>query len=128
MLDGKSQVLLQVQMFQLAHTTSLNTGIQPPQSLSAFNVYTEEQSILNANQAGAADCLLRPGRTGDTLAILGILLAPPGFSSLFSNGVALFGGGLARPRWPGRTSFNLNLNTSDSKELDDMQLHLGDGD
>jgi general secretion pathway protein D len=131
LLDGKSQVLLQVQMFQLAHTTSLNTGIQPPQSVSAFNVYTEEQSILNANQS-LVQQIVSSGLAapGDTLAILGILLASGQVSSsLFSNGVALFGGGLTSSALaPGRTSFNLNLNTSDSRELDDMQLHLGDGD
>lgn len=131
LLDGRSQVLLQVQMFQLAHTTNLNTGIKPPQSVSAFNVYTEEQSILNANQS-LVQQIISSGLAapGDTLAILGILLASGQVSSsLFSNGVALFGGGLTQSALaPGGATFNLNLNSSDSRELDDMQLHLGDGD
>ncbi len=131
MLDGRSQVMLEVKMFQLSHTSNRNTGIQPPQSLSAFNVYTEEQSILNANQS-LVQQIVSSGLAapGDTLAILGILLASGQVSSsLFSNGVALFGGGLTQSALaPGATTLNLNLNSSDSKELDDLKLHLGDGD
>ena len=51
LLDGQSQVMLEVRLIQLAHTSERKTGVQPPQSVSAFNVYSEEQSILNANQA-----------------------------------------------------------------------------
>jgi hypothetical protein len=131
LLDGRSQVLLQVQMFDLAHTNNRNTGIQPPQSMSAFNVYTEEQSILNANQS-LVQQIISSGLAapGDTLAILGILLASGQVSSsLFSNGIALFGGGLtASALAPGSATANLNLNSSNSRELDDLQLRLGDGD
>ena len=51
LLDGRSQVLLDVRLIQVAHTSTRNTGAQLPQSMSAFNVYAEEQSILNANQS-----------------------------------------------------------------------------
>jgi len=131
LLDGRNQVVLQVQLIQIAHATDRNTGIQPPQSISAFNVYAEEQSILNANQSLVqqivSSVLAAPG---DTLAILGILLASGQVSSsLFSNGIALFGGGLTQSALaPGSVSANLNLNSSDSRELDDMQLRLSDGE
>jgi len=50
-------------------------------------------------------------------------------SSLFSNGVALFGGGLtASALAPGALSANFSLNTSDSRELDQLELRLGDGE
>jgi tetratricopeptide (TPR) repeat protein len=131
LLNGRSQVMLQVQMFQLAHTNNRNTGIQPPQSISAFNVYTEEQAILNANQA-LVQQIISSGLVapGDTLGILGILLASGQVSSsLFTNGIALFGGGLTESALaPGAATLNLNLNSSDSRELDDIQLRLGDGD
>ena len=38
--------MLEVRLIQIAHTSERNTGIQPPQTVSAFNVYAEEQSIL----------------------------------------------------------------------------------
>ncbi len=131
LLDGRNQVVLQVQLIQIAHSTDRNTGVQPPQSISAFNVYAEEQSILNANQS-LVQQIISSGLAapGDTLAILGILLASGQVSSsLFSNGVALFGGGITQSALaPGSVSANLNLNSSDSRELDDMQLRLSDGE
>ena len=51
LLDGRSQVVLDVRLIQVAHTSTRNTGVQFPQSITAFNVYAEEQSILNANQS-----------------------------------------------------------------------------
>ena len=131
LLDGRSQVLLDVRLIQIAHTGERNTGVHPPQTFSAFNVYAEEQSILNANQS-LVQQIVSSGLAapGDTLAILGILLASGQVSSsLFSNGIALFGGGLtASALAPGAATANLNLNYSDSRELDEMQLRLGDGE
>ncbi len=129
LLDGRNQVLLEVDLIQLAHTSDRNTGIQPPQSVSAFNVYAEEQSILNANQA-LVQQIISSGLAapGDTLAILGILLASGQVSSsLFSNGIALFGGGLtASALAPGQMTANISLNSSETRELEHMQLRLGD--
>jgi hypothetical protein len=130
-MDGHSQVMLEVRMIQLAHTSQRNTGIQPPQSITAFNVYAEEQSILTANQS-LVQQIISSGLAapGDTLAILGILLASGQVSAgPLTNGVALFGGGLTSSALaPGTTTANLNLNSSDSRELDMLQLHLGDGE
>jgi Flp pilus assembly secretin CpaC/tetratricopeptide (TPR) repeat protein len=131
LIDGRSQVMLEVRLIQLAHIGGRNTGVQPPQSTTAFNVYAQEQSLLNANQS-LVQQIISSGLAapGDTLAILGILLASGQISSsLFSNGVALFGGGLTQSALaPGAATLNLNLNSSDSRELDQMQLRLGDGE
>jgi general secretion pathway protein D len=131
LMDGRSQVLLDVRLIQLAHSNSHNTGVQPPQQVTAFNVYAEEQSILNANQS-LVQQIISSGLAapGDTLTILGILLASGQVtSSLFSNGVALFGGGLTLSGLsPGPATVNLSLNSSDSRELDRYQLRLEDGE
>ena len=130
LLDGQSQVLIDVRILQVAHTNQRKTGAQLPQAITAFNVYAEEQSILNANQA-LVQQIISSGLAapGDTLAILGILIASGQVSSsLFSNGIALFGGGLtASALAPGKLTANLNLNSSDTRELDQIQLRLGDG-
>lgn len=131
LLDGRSQVLLDVRLIQVMHTNQRNTGVQPPQQITAFNVYTEEQAILNQNQALVQEIIASGlASPGDTLAILGILLASGQVSNpIFQNGIALFGGGLtltgvsAAP-----VTFNLNLNSSESRELDQVQMHLGDGE
>jgi type II secretory pathway component GspD/PulD (secretin) len=64
------------------------------------------------------------------LTIIGILLASGQVSSsLFSNGLALFGGGKTLSGLsPGSLTANLDLNSSDSRELDQMLLHLSDGE
>ncbi len=98
LLEGRSQVLIDVRLIQLAHTSQRNTGVQPPQTFSAINVYAEEQSILTANQS-LVQQIISSGLAapGDTLAILGILLASGQISSsVLSNGIALFGGGLTQ--------------------------------
>ena len=99
--------------------------------MTAFNVYAEEQSFLNANQA-LVQQIISSGLAapGDTLAILAILLASGQVSSsLLQNGVILFGGGLTLSGiTPQPFTANLNLNSSDSRELDNFQLRLRDGE
>jgi hypothetical protein len=131
LIDGHDQVLLDVKLIQIAHMSDRNTGVTPPQTFSAFNVYAQEQSILNANQS-LVQQIISSGLAspGDTLAILGILLASGQVSSsVFQNGIALFGGGLTQSALaPGGATANFNLNSSDSRELDQIQLRLGDGE
>jgi Flp pilus assembly secretin CpaC len=130
LLDGKSQVLVDVKMIQVAHTGERNTGAQLPPSFSAFNVFAEEQSLLSQN-ASLVQQIISSGlaSANDPLAILGILIASGQVSSpLLSSGFALFGGGLTESALvPGSTTFNLSLNTSDSRELDQIELRMEDG-
>lgn len=131
LMEGRSEVLLEVKLLQIAHNNTVNTGVQPPQTITAFNVYAEEQSILNANQSLVQEIISSGlAAPGDTLTILGILLASGQVSSsLFSSGIALFGGGLTLSGLsPGPVTVNLNLNSSDSRELDDYRLRLEDGE
>ena len=76
LLDGRSQVLLDVRLIQVAHTGEHNTGVQLPQTMTAFNVYAEEQSLLNQN-ASLVQQIISSGlaSANDPLAILGILIA-----------------------------------------------------
>ena len=130
LLDGKSQVLVDVRIIQVAHTGERNTGVQLPPSISAFNVFAEEQSLLSQN-ASLVQQIISSGlaASNDPLAILGILIASGQVSSpLLSSGFALFGGGLTESALvPGSTKFNLNLNTSDSRQLDQIELRMEDG-
>lgn len=131
LLDGKSQVLLDMRIIQVAHTNNRNTGVQFPQTITAFNVFAEEQSLLNQN-AALVQQIISSGLASpnDPLAILGILIASGQVSSsLFANGFAIFGGGLTESALTaGTTTLNLSLNTSDSRELDQIQLRLQDGE
>jgi len=130
LIEGRSQVLVDVRMIQVAHTSTRNTGTQLPQSISAFNVFAEEQSLLSQN-ASLVQEIISSGlaASNDPLAILGILIASGQVSSpLLTSGFALFGGGLTESALaPGAATFNLNLNTSDSRELDQIELRMEDG-
>lgn len=132
LLDGRSQVLLEVRMIQLAHTHERNTGVHIQQQVGVFNIYAETRSILDANQA-LVQQIISSGLAapGDTLAILGILLASGQVSSsLLNGGIVTFGGGNISTfgASPGPITLNLNLNSSESRELDQIQLRLGDGE
>lgn len=131
LLEGRDQVMLDVRIIQVAHSSTVNRGILPPQSMTAFNVYAEEQSILNANQS-LVQQIISSGlaSANDPLAILGILAASGAIpNSLLSGGFATFGGGKTLSALvPGTATLNLNLNSSDSRELDDVELRLGDGE
>ncbi len=130
LLDGKSQVLVDVKIVQVAHTGERNTGAQLPQSMSAFNVAAEEQSLLSQNES-LVQQIISSGlaSANNPLEIIAILIASGDVSSsLFSSGLALFGGGLTESALvPGTTKFNLSLNTSDSRELDEIELRMEDG-
>jgi Flp pilus assembly secretin CpaC len=131
LMDGRNQVILDVRLIQVAHRSQHNLGIQPPQSFTAYNVYAEEQSILNQNQALVQQIITAGlAAPGDTLAILGILLASGQVSnSIFSNGLALFGGGITLSALSiGPATAYFNFNSADSRELDALQLRLGDGE
>jgi general secretion pathway protein D len=131
LLDGRSQVLLEMKLIQLAHSNARNTGITPPQQITAFNVYAEEQSILSQNAALVQEIIASGlAAPGDTLTILGILLASGQVTNpIFQNGIVLFGGGITATGLSiAPVTLNLNLNSSESRALDQLQMHLGDGE
>jgi Flp pilus assembly secretin CpaC len=132
LIDGHNQVLLEVRMIQLARTREHNTGISLPQQMAVFNVASQAQSILNANQS-LVQQIISSGLAapGDTLAIIAILLASGQVSSsLLSGGFATIGGGAISTTGlsPGTTTVNFSVNSSQSRELDEVRLSLGDGE
>jgi len=141
LLNGRDQVMLDVRMIQLAHSSNRNTGAQLPQTSAVYNISAEAASILNANQSLVQEIISSGlAAPGDVGAILGILIASGQVSSaLFSGGFATFGGSCnltagstcspgAFAMSPGSTTLNLNLNSSESRALDQVQLRLGDGE
>jgi len=131
LLDGRSQVVLDLRFIELGHSKEHNTGVTPPQSIQAFNVYAEEQSILSAN-ASTVQEIIDSGlaSANDPLAIIAILVASGTVtSSIFSNGFAVFGGGITMSGIsPSPATMNLSVNSSDSRMLDQVQMRLADGE
>lgn len=133
LLDGKSQVALDVRIIQLAHNGERNTGAQLPQQMGVFNIYAEAQSLLKSN-ASLVQEIVSSGLAapGDYLSIIAILLASGQVSSsLFSGGIATFGGNSTLTTFglsPGPATLNMSLNSSDSRELDNLELRVADGE
>ena len=121
-------MLLDVRIIQVAHTSDRNTGCAASADFPAFNVYAEEQSILNANQS-LVQQIISSGLASpnDPLAILGILhRLGPGFQSLFSSGFALFGGGFTQSALvSGLASTQPEPELLRFARLDQIQLRVG---
>jgi len=131
LIDGDSQVLIELRLYSVDMTHQRNIGLQLPQQLGVYSVAGEATNIVNQNQAlvnqAIAQGLIKPGAStiDIALALIGSGLVQ---SSLLSSTIGFFGGGLTMA---GLTSnvfptLNLALNSSDSRALDDIQIRVGD--
>ena len=129
MLDGRSEVELDVQLYNIAKMRTTNVGLQLPQQTTIFNIPTELNSVLQGNQS-LVQQIISSGlaNAGDFAAIAAILIASGQVSStILSQPFAVFGGGLSLTGIsPGSVTGNLALNSSDSRTLDRMTLRVQD--
>jgi general secretion pathway protein D len=137
MLDGGSDVLLDIHLYEIDKTHLVNIGATLPASLSAFPIVTTAQNILSSNQsvlaqAVASGLLKLTGSAGQQeLEALEFLIGSGVVSSSsFSNilgtvgvfdGLPLLGVSVASSG-----TFDLMLNSSDVRMLDDIQIRAGD--
>jgi general secretion pathway protein D len=129
LMDGRSQVLLDVRVYEIQRTRTTNIGVQTPQQFTAFNLNSQIQQVLNQNQS-LIQQIISSGlaNANDLQAIAAILLASGQVSnSILSQPFAVFGGGLtATGVTLGSPTVNMALNTSDSRAIDQLQLRLQD--
>jgi general secretion pathway protein D len=129
MLNGHSQLLLEVKLYEIARTRTVNEGVVLPQQFNAFNLQTEIQSVLNGNQA-LINQIVSSGlaNANDLTAIAAILLASGQIqNSVLSQPFVVFGGGVTETGLTlGSPQINLALNTSDSRAIDQVQLRVQD--
>jgi general secretion pathway protein D len=129
MLDGRSELQLDVRLYNIAKTRSLNVGMQLPNQATIFNVPTELNSVISGNQA-LVQQIISSGlaSAGDFSAIAAILIASGAVSgSILGQPFAVFGGGetLTGLTTNGAT-LNLALNSSDTRILDSLTLRVLD--
>ncbi|MEO6911316.1 MAG: hypothetical protein ABI158_10365, partial [Edaphobacter sp.] len=131
LIDGNSQVVIEVKLYALDKQRQRNIGAQLPQQVGLYSVAGEAANIVSQNQTlvnqAIAQGLVPAGASNVeiALALIGSGLVK---SSLLSSTVGFFGGGLTQA---GVTSnvfptFNLALNSSESRALDNIQLRVGD--
>jgi Flp pilus assembly secretin CpaC len=138
MLDGGTDVLFDVNLYEINTTKTRNIGATLPSSAGAFDLVNSAQNLLSSNQTlisqAIASGLLTLGSNQETnlLNELGILIAAgvtgsSQFTSLLGYvgtyaGLPLVGVSLATG-----TTFNLALNSTDVRLLDSVQLRSEGG-
>src|SRR5271166_387560 len=125
MLDGRSQIQLDVRLYSIAKTRTTNIGAQLPQTSTIFNVRSELNSLI-ANNQSLVQQIISSGlaSAGDYAAIAAILVASGAVSgSVLSQPFAVFGGG---ETLTGVTvnpvTLNLALNSSDTRTIDQITV------
>ncbi len=129
LLDGRSQIDLEIRLIEIDTSRTRNVGVQAPQQFTAFNVDSELNSVINGNSSLVQQIVssgLAPA--GDLAAIAAVLIASGQVSSsVLTQAFATFGGGLTLTgvTLPGVTA-NLALNASNTHMLEDVHLRLQD--
>ena len=138
MVDGGSDVLLDIHLYEIDKTHIVNIGAQLPNSAGVFAAASELQSVLNSNQslinqAVASGIIKLTGNPSvDIPNELGVLYAAGQLSSItqLTGLLGLFGKyagfPLAGLYLSGGSTFNLALNASDARTLDDVQVRASD--
>ena len=129
MLARRSELLLDVRMYEIDKTRATNVGVVLPGSTTVFNVPSEVNSIL-ANNANLVNQILAsdPALAGNYAAILAALIASGALTgTVFNSPFAVFGGGLTETGVD-LTGVNVNmlLNSSDSRSLNEFQVRVLD--
>jgi general secretion pathway protein D len=134
LVDGKSQVDLDVKVIQLAYGNSRHTGTTLFSQTTVANAYSEIQSILAQNAAAVQQIIesgVVPNAIGlqNQLTIIGILIASgeATVSGILAQGFVLFGGGIAESAiGPQPVTVHFDYDSSDTRLLDDVHLRLAD--
>jgi general secretion pathway protein D len=131
LIDGTGEVMIEVKLYEVDHTNSLDAGAAIPTQFTAFNVDQAANEIVNSNQTLVQQAMAQGYVTAGTSNLeIALALIQLGLvhSDLATNLIGVFGGGLLKTGISGATNatFNLGLNSSDTRTLDDVQLRVGE--
>ncbi len=129
LLAGRSEVLLDVHVYEISRTRDVSEGAELPASSNIFNVTSEINSLISANpslvQEIISSGLATPGNYEEIAAVL--VASGMAGSTLLSQPFAYFGGGLTTTGVTlSQSAANAMLNVSDTRILDQVQLRLLD--
>jgi general secretion pathway protein D len=129
LLEGRSELQLDVRMYEIDRTKAVNLGAILPNQTTLFNVYSEARNVLNSNSSLVQEIISSGlAAPGDWEAILAILIASGQVSnSILTEPFGVFGGGLSLTgvAYQGG-SMNMQLNSTDVRAVDQLQLHVLD--
>ncbi len=131
LIDGGSEVMIELQLYAVDRTNQRNIGAQLPQQIGIYNVASAAQSLVSSNQTlvnqAIAQGLIPAGASNITIA-LALIASGLVQSTLLSNTVGFFGGGITQTgvTTNQNPAFNLSLTASDTRALNDIKLRVGD--
>ena len=135
LIQGASEVILDIRLIAVEKSTTVNTGTQTPTSLGAFSAYGEAQAIVSAN-SGLVQQLISSGgyvptgnvRTDTLLEALYLVLSGAVQDAKLTGLVALVGNGLTLTGiyLGSGATINFGLSSSDTRILDAISLRVGD--
>ena len=131
LVDGGSQVMIDLKLYSIDKTRTRNIGAQLPQQFGIYNVDAAATALVNANQTlvnqGIAQGLIPAGSSNVAIA-LALIASGLVQSALLSSTIGFFGGGLTATGLTTNVNptINLALNSSETRALDDIQLRTGD--
>jgi general secretion pathway protein D len=132
LIDGGSEVMIELQLYEVDRTNQRTIGTQLPQQLGLYNVRAAAQDLVNANQSlvnqAIAQGLIPVGSSVTTIA-LALVASGLVQSTLLSNTIGFFGGGISQfgVTTNQNPAFNLQLTASDTRAVNEMQVRVMDG-
>jgi general secretion pathway protein D len=126
LLQGQSEILLDVRMYEIDLTHAHNLGAQLPNQSTVFNIPSELNSIINNNQSLIQEIISSGlASPGDYAAIAAILIGSGEVTnSILNSPFAYFGGGLTLTglTFGNGGVLNGSLTASAVHSLDQMQI------
>jgi general secretion pathway protein D len=130
---GRPQVLFEVKAYEVSSTLTRQIGVSAPLELQVFNVPTEAQKLLGNQNINdiinqlIASGLINQGNTTQIAALIAQFLGQNS-SPLLGGTLLLFGGGITQSAIPlPGTTFNLSVNDSTVRTLENLTLRAGHG-
>jgi Flp pilus assembly secretin CpaC len=131
LIDGGSEVMIELKLYAIDRTNQRNIGAQLPQQIGLYNVASAARDLVNANQSlvnqAIAQGLIPAGSSNITIA-LALIASGLVQSTLLSNTLGFFGGGITQTGITVNQNFtyNLALTASDTQALNDIQIRVVD--
>ena len=131
LIDGGSQVMIELKLYTTDKANQRNIGAQPPQQIGIYSVSAAAASLVSANQTlvnqAISEGLISASASNITIA-LALIASGLVQSTLLSSTFDFIGGGitLTGVTTNQNPAFNLALTSSDTRALDDIQVRTGD--
>lgn len=132
--NGKPQVMLELNVYQVERTLARDLGLGLPNQFTLFNVNTEAQKLLSSGNQNLVNQLISSGAINQANAstigaLLAGLAAGGGQNSILNQPIATFGGGITQSGViiPGANA-HLSLNKSSFQQLDHVLLRAAQND